>query len=97
MGPTKEGTIIPIFQERLLDLGKWLEINGEAIYESRPWTVQNDTVSQVWYTSKPDTVYAISLEWPSYSRLLLGSVAQLFNSSATTVEVIGYTGKLKVS
>ncbi|KAK9702652.1 Alpha-L-fucosidase [Popillia japonica] len=56
VGPTKEGTIIPIFQERLLDLGKWLDINGEAIYESTPWSVQNDTIAKVWYTAKPGTV-----------------------------------------
>ncbi|KAJ8725512.1 hypothetical protein PYW08_003695 [Mythimna loreyi] len=51
VGPTKEGTIIPIFQERLLSLGEWLSINGEAIYNSSPWFYQNDTMNQkVWYT-----------------------------------------------
>ncbi|KRT85036.1 hypothetical protein AMK59_2040, partial [Oryctes borbonicus] len=95
VGPTKEGTIQPIFQERLLDLGKWLQVNGEAIYESRPWTVQNDTVSPVWYTSKPGVVYAISLEWPAYGRILLRSVGSIFNSSYTTVELLGYGKSLK--
>ncbi|KAK9720239.1 Alpha-L-fucosidase C-terminal domain [Popillia japonica] len=95
VGPTKEGTIIPIFQERLLDLGKWLDINGEAIYESTPWSVQNDTIAKVWYTAKPGTVYAISLEWPNNSRLLLGSTAKLFRSSNTTVEMLGYDKSLK--
>ncbi|KAF4532148.1 hypothetical protein B566_EDAN015299, partial [Ephemera danica] len=43
-GPTREGTITPVFEQRLRDLGAWLEINGEAVYESRPWTYQNETV-----------------------------------------------------
>ena len=30
-------------------LGSWLSVNGEAIYGSKPWTYQNDTVNpDVW-------------------------------------------------
>lgn len=60
IGPTKEGTIIPIFQERLLVLGEWLDINGEAIYGTSPWHVQNDTInSNVWYTCKKSRYNAL--------------------------------------
>lgn len=46
VGPTKEGLIAPIFQERLLALGKWLQVNGEAIYESKPWRTQKENRSE---------------------------------------------------
>lgn len=32
VGPCADGTIAPLIQERLLQLGDWLEVNGEAIY-----------------------------------------------------------------
>lgn len=38
VGPSADGQIPLLQQERLLDLGKWLEINGEAIYASKPYT-----------------------------------------------------------
>ncbi|KAI3388037.1 hypothetical protein SNEBB_002508, partial [Seison nebaliae] len=60
VGPTKDGKIIPIFQERLSQVGNWLKINGEAIYKTRPWIYQNDTLTKdVWYTKKDKKVYAI--------------------------------------
>ncbi|OQR71929.1 putative alpha-L-fucosidase-like [Tropilaelaps mercedesae] len=75
IGPRADGTIDAIFEERLLQLGKWLEYNGEAIYESRPWTSQRDSVnSNVWYTCKGSTVYAIVADLPSNGTLRLGAL-----------------------
>jgi alpha-L-fucosidase len=90
IGPTKEGTLVPIFQERLLDLGKWLSINGEAIYESSPWTTQNDTLTYgVWYTTNDPSVYAIVLNWPDDNVVNLGSVVSLFANADTEVTLLG--------
>jgi alpha-L-fucosidase len=37
IGPTGDGRIPVIMEERLLQIGRWLKTNGEAIYGTRPW------------------------------------------------------------
>ena len=37
--PTAEGVIPDAVRERLLAIGKWLDVNGEAVYGTRPWKV----------------------------------------------------------
>nr|XP_059872081.1 tissue alpha-L-fucosidase isoform X2 [Delphinus delphis] len=95
VGPTKDGLIVPIFQERLLAVGKWLSINGEAIYASKPWRVQLEkNTTSVWYTSKGSAVYAIFLHWPEDGILSLKSP---ITTSTTEVTMLGIEKYLKWS
>lgn len=87
MGPTREGTLAPIFQQRLRELGQWLSVNGEAIYETVPWLYQNDTInSDVWYTSKGDSVYAILTKEPG-DNVKLGAMAKF---KFDDIKLLGY-------
>ncbi len=39
IGPKPDGTITPEQQDVLRKIGAWLDVNGEAIYGTRPWTI----------------------------------------------------------
>ncbi|KAM9003234.1 plasma alpha-L-fucosidase [Sarcophilus harrisii] len=96
ISPTKDGIISPIYEERLRQIGSWMQVNGESIYGSKPWRAQNDTITpRVWYTSKPkeNLVYAMFLQWPSSRILVLGQPVATFG--ATEVKLLGYEHPLK--
>jgi alpha-L-fucosidase len=42
VGPAADGTIPPTARERLLGVGDWLRVNGEAIYGTRPWKIYGE-------------------------------------------------------
>ena len=68
VGPTSEGVIPQASQDNLRAVGKWLKVNGEAIYGAKP-TVLGDELAQTdWRcTSKPGKLYLTIFKWPAGS------------------------------
>ncbi len=66
VGPTAEGVIPQPSVERLLAMGAWLDVNGEAIYGTKPGPIQG----QAWCrsTAKPGKVYLHVFDWPEGGR-----------------------------
>ncbi|HPX87321.1 MAG TPA: alpha-L-fucosidase [Candidatus Hydrogenedentes bacterium] len=80
VGPRADGTLPEIMEERLLDMGKWLERNGEAIYGTVPW--QNGSQDKnLRFTQKGQTKYILCLQWPG-REIVLPDVAQLAGCKA---------------
>jgi len=106
VGPTKIGTLDPIFVERLLQMGGWLKTNGEAIYRTVPWKHQNDSLTgHVWYSASKtiiedsniltQNVYATVLKYPFQKNFVeLKDIEPIFNENLG-ISLLGYPDKIK--
>ena len=79
IGPAADGTIPVIMQQRLMDIGEWLRINGEAIYGTRAFirskndqSVHAETNKSIFFTRKNNDLYAICMNWPQSNLVLRG-------------------------
>ena len=78
IGPDADGLIPPIMEERLLDVGGWLEVNGEAIYGTRARKRGRRHVSdKVFFTEgRGGVLYAIAMTRPQ-GETRLGTVGNV--------------------
>lgn len=101
VGPTKYGTIEAIFADRLRDMGKWLRINGDGIYGSRPWQYQKEDSNTTWYTMKAgntrDSVYVFVTEYPYDTNTVVIEKVGKFMDKSSKIFMLGYSEEIEVS
>ncbi len=81
VGPTADGQIPPESIERLTAIGRWMEVNGEAIHATQagpfprrlPW----GRVTQKRDDSGGTTLYLHVWEWPEDGKILLPTVKEI--------------------
>ena len=87
IGPDLTGKFHPKALEAIAYAGKWLKINGESIYKTRPWKYWQEGDSIRFTRSKDNkTVYIISLKWPG-DKLVLQKVLPVPGTKLTMLGV----------
>ena len=78
VGPRADGSIPENQAARLRALGSWLDINGEAIFDTRPWQRAAGKTSQgieLRFTATDEALYATLLDSPSESDVVIEGLA----------------------
>ena len=79
-------------QQRLLDIGDWLEVNGDAIYKSkkRKRTIQENSDQKLYFTSKAGVTYCLFDKWRKEI-----SINLLDSESISGVSLLGWEGEIQ--
>ena len=94
VGPMADGTIPQNQRERLESFGQWLDVNGEAMFGTRPWVkAESQTTDElgVRFTQQGAAVYASILGTPANRQI---SIAGLYSEISTTVQLLGHASVL---
>jgi alpha-L-fucosidase len=88
VSPRADGTIPDYQQEALREIGRWLDINGEAIYGTTYWSQSSDRTANVpvRFTQRSNAFYATALEWPGEQLSLPGHVP---TTAGTEIRLLG--------
>jgi alpha-L-fucosidase len=86
-----DGSLDPEAEQVLDGMARWIEVNGEAIYGTRPWGVYGEgptrakgghfqedytyTARDIRFTTKGDTLYATAMGWPEDGKLRIRTLA----------------------
>lgn len=95
VGPTPDGEIPFEQTRRIREMALWLFINGEAVYDIRPWHVIRE--GDIWFTRAKDaeTVYAIvtKVDWPRGKRKSF-TLKSVRATAESEIELLGQSGRV---
>ena len=91
VSPKADGTIPQDQQDTLLAIGKWLETNGEAIYDTHSWSkFEEKGREHIYFTVKGQDLYAVVMGKAVGAEITISSLAQ--GTSPGAVRAVNMVG-----
>lgn len=98
IGPRPDGTIPETEEAILLEIGRWLSINGEAIYATRPWKAYGEGPTGVIEGSFQDTKRAAftaqDIRFTTKSNILYAIILGLPENGEVIISSLGLNADL---
>lgn len=103
-----DGSLDPEVEQMLEQIAAWNAVNGEAIFDTRPWLVYGEgavrykaksfaedfkySASDVRFTTKGNMLYAIVLGWPENGQITIRTLAQAAGEKVNVIKSIRMLG-----
>jgi alpha-L-fucosidase len=105
ISPKSDGTIPQDQQEELLEIGRWLDVNGEAIYGTHNWSSfgeggeRGSGTPMIRFTVKGENLYAILVgNWPGGAVIIKTlSLGKMPEGKIESITLLGSDGEAQFS
>eukprot|EP01004_Peranema_trichophorum_P004339 NODE_3269_length_1385_cov_48.403328_g2844_i0.p1 GENE.NODE_3269_length_1385_cov_48.403328_g2844_i0~~NODE_3269_length_1385_cov_48.403328_g2844_i0.p1 ORF type:complete len:412 (+),score=57.02 NODE_3269_length_1385_cov_48.403328_g2844_i0:46-1236(+) len=99
VGPTEDGLIIEEETERLIQIGEWIKVNGEAIFNTVPYQPTTSISRDMAYTKGNDGIYTFILNERCFvdgSIELKGLIVASYNEKVIQVSILSLDGPMNL-
>jgi alpha-L-fucosidase len=91
IGPRADGTIPQVMQDRLRQIGAWLKVNGESVYNTSYWSREASAGDDIRFTVAPNKAFYITSLTRPGDQVVVNAPVPI--RAGQRITLLGYHGK----